>query len=51
MSLSRDGSRVAFALTTPTSPTDIYVSDLTFAAPKRVTTLNPQVASMALGET
>jgi dipeptidyl aminopeptidase/acylaminoacyl peptidase len=51
ISLSRDGSRVAFGLTTPTSPTDIYVSDLTFAAPKRVTTLNPQVASMALGET
>jgi dipeptidyl aminopeptidase/acylaminoacyl peptidase len=51
ISPSRDGSRVAFSLTTPTSPTDIYVSDLTFASPKRVTTLNPQVASMALGET
>ena len=51
IALSRDGSRVAFGLTTPTSPTDIYVSDLTFASPKRVTTLNPQVASMALGET
>ncbi|HSY82369.1 MAG TPA: LpqB family beta-propeller domain-containing protein, partial [Gemmatimonadaceae bacterium] len=51
VSISRDGSRAAFGLTTPTSPTDIYVSDLTFASPKRVTTLNPQMASMALGET
>src|SRR5581483_5995228 len=51
MSLNRDGSRVAFSMNTPTSPSDIYVSDLTFASPARVTTLNPQVASLALGQT
>jgi dipeptidyl aminopeptidase/acylaminoacyl peptidase len=51
ISLSRDGSRAAFGMSGPTSPSDIYVSDLTFASPKRVTNLNPQVASMALGQT
>ncbi|HZS59945.1 MAG TPA: S9 family peptidase [Gemmatimonadaceae bacterium] len=51
MSLNRDGSRVAFSMNTPTSPSDLYVSDLTFASPTRVTTLNPQVASLALGQT
>ena len=51
ISVSRDESRVAFGMTTPTAPSDIYVSDLTFASPKRVTTLNPQVGSIALGET
>lgn len=51
ISLSHDGSRVAFGMSTPTSPSDIFVSDLTFASPKRVTTLNPQIASLALGQT
>ncbi|HWZ57737.1 MAG TPA: S9 family peptidase [Gemmatimonadaceae bacterium] len=51
LSVSRDGSRVAFGLETPTASADVYVSDLKFGAPKRMTTLNPQLADVALGET
>ena len=51
MSVSRDGSRVAFGLETPTAPSDVYVSDLRFASPKKLTAINPQVADLALGET
>jgi dipeptidyl aminopeptidase/acylaminoacyl peptidase len=51
LSVSRDGSRVAFGLETPTASAEVYVSDLKFGAPKRLTTLNPQMADVALGET
>lgn len=49
-SLSADGSRAAFAMVTPTSPADVYVTDLRFRSPRRLTTINPQVASFALGQ-
>lgn len=51
LSWSKDGRRVAFAMDTPMSPAEVYVSDATFAAPTRLTTLNPQLASIALGQT
>jgi dipeptidyl aminopeptidase/acylaminoacyl peptidase len=51
MSVSHDGSRVAFGMETPSAPSDVYVSDLKFDAPKKLTTINPQVADVALGET
>jgi dipeptidyl aminopeptidase/acylaminoacyl peptidase len=51
VSISHDGSRVAFAMQTATAPRDIYVSDLHFASPKRVTLINPHVSDLALGET
>jgi dipeptidyl aminopeptidase/acylaminoacyl peptidase len=38
-------------LETPSAPADVYVSDLKFGAPKRMTTINPQIANIALGET
>ena len=50
LSWSKDGRRVAFAMETPMSPAEVYVSDATFATPKRLTTLNPQLASIALGQ-
>jgi dipeptidyl aminopeptidase/acylaminoacyl peptidase len=50
MSVSRDGSRTAFGLETPSAPADVYVSDLRFASPKKLTTINPQLADVALGE-
>lgn len=51
LSLSRTGNRVAFGLETPTSPADVYVSDLSFAAPRKLTTINPQMAGFELGTT
>jgi dipeptidyl aminopeptidase/acylaminoacyl peptidase len=50
-SVSKDGAHVAFSMETPTSPSDLYVSDLGFRSPRRLTTLNPQVAGFALGRT
>src|SRR5262249_59466257 len=34
----------------PTSSADVYSSDATFATPKKLTDANPQLASIALGE-
>lgn len=51
LSLSRDGKTVAYALETSASPADLHVGDLTFRTPRRLTTLNPQLAGFALGET
>jgi dipeptidyl aminopeptidase/acylaminoacyl peptidase len=51
LSVSRDGARVAFGWETPNAPADVYVSDLKFETPKKVTTINPQLADVALGET
>lgn len=51
LSWSKDGRRVAFAMQTPDAPTDVYVSDETFATPTRLTSLNPQIAQFALGHT
>jgi dipeptidyl aminopeptidase/acylaminoacyl peptidase len=50
-SYSEDGSKVAFAMETPKSPADVYVSDAAFSSPKKLTDLNPQISNMALGET
>jgi dipeptidyl aminopeptidase/acylaminoacyl peptidase len=51
LSVSRNGLRTAFGLETPTGPSDVYVSDLRFASPRKLTTINPQLADIALGET
>jgi dipeptidyl aminopeptidase/acylaminoacyl peptidase len=50
-SFSADGRTVAFAMDSPASPAEVYVADGSFAAPTRVTTSNPQLASVALGST
>jgi len=50
-SLSKDGRLAAYTLGSPDAPADVYVSDLTFASPKKLTDLNPQVRDLALGET
>jgi len=51
LSFSRDERSVAFAMDTPNAPADIYVSDLTFTSPRKLTDVNPQVRGFALGET
>ena len=36
---------------TPNAPADVFVSDPTFASPRKLTDVNPQVRGLALGET
>ena len=50
-SLSKDGRLAAFTMGSPNAPADVYVSDLTFASPKKLTDVNPQLRDIALGET
>ena len=50
-SLSHDGRLAAYTLGSSDAPADVYVSDLTFASPKRLTDINPQLRDIALGET
>ncbi|HSQ29227.1 MAG TPA: S9 family peptidase, partial [Gemmatimonadaceae bacterium] len=50
-SLSKDGRLAAYTLGSSDAPADLYVSDLTFASPKRLTDINPQLRDIALGET
>lgn len=49
-SFSDDERTVAFAMDSPASPADVYVTDASFAEPRRLTTVNPQLAQIALGE-
>jgi dipeptidyl aminopeptidase/acylaminoacyl peptidase len=46
---STNGKRVALVANTPWHPNEVYVGDGT-AAPKRITTLNPQLAGVTLGD-
>ncbi len=45
---SSNGARVALVANTPSHPNEVYVGDGT-AAPRRITTLNPQLAGIELG--
>jgi dipeptidyl aminopeptidase/acylaminoacyl peptidase len=47
--LSRGGSVAAFLLESPDWPAEVHVSSPDFASPRRLTTMNPQVESFALG--
>lgn len=49
-SFSKDGAKVAFAMDSPKSPADVYVSDASFTSPRKLTSVNPQLASVALGD-
>lgn len=49
-SLSEDERTVAFAMDTPTSPANVYVTNASFASPRKITDVNPQMAGLALGE-
>ncbi len=50
-SFSKDGMKVAFAMDSPKSPADVFVTDASFSSPRRVTNTNPQLAGFSLGET
>jgi dipeptidyl aminopeptidase/acylaminoacyl peptidase len=49
--LSRDGSKAAFIMESATQPPDVHVADLAFAAPRKLSDVNPEAADLALGET
>ena len=49
--VSRDGSRAAAVFESARTPPDLFVSDLTFSAPRKLTSLNPEASEFALGET
>ena len=51
ISLDKSGARAAMIIDSPTSPGEVYTSDVAFASPRKLTDANPQLASMALGET
>jgi dipeptidyl aminopeptidase/acylaminoacyl peptidase len=50
-SASRDGSKVAFTMDSPAAPSDVYVSGPDFANPRKLTTVNPESDTFALGDT
>ena len=50
-SFSKDGARVAMTMQTAMEPSDLYATDAMFAAPRRLTHMNPQLSGIALGET
>ncbi|HEY4130245.1 MAG TPA: S9 family peptidase [Gemmatimonadaceae bacterium] len=50
-SQSHDGRTVAFALGSSDSPSEVAVSDPTFASPRTLTKTNPQLANIAMGQT
>lgn len=50
-SFSADGSRVAFVMDSPLAPSEVYVADAGFSAPRKLTDVNPQTRDFALGDT
>jgi dipeptidyl aminopeptidase/acylaminoacyl peptidase len=50
-SVSRDGRTIVFTADAPDSATEIYVTDPSFANPRRLTNTNPQLAEVAQGQT
>jgi dipeptidyl aminopeptidase/acylaminoacyl peptidase len=48
--VSRDGARIVFLRQSATQPPDVYAAAPDFAAPRRLTAVNPQTARFALGE-
>ncbi|HEY4659372.1 MAG TPA: S9 family peptidase, partial [Gemmatimonadaceae bacterium] len=49
-SYSTDERTVAFAMDGPKATADVYVSDAAFSTPRKLTTVNPQLAQLTLGE-
>lgn len=49
-SFSKDGAKVAFTMESGAEPTDVYVSGVSFASPRKLTTVNAQVSDLSLGQ-
>lgn len=50
VSFDKNGTRVAMVIGTSMNPGDVYSSDASFNAPRKLTESNPQLADIALGE-
>ncbi|HEX4913756.1 MAG TPA: S9 family peptidase [Vicinamibacterales bacterium] len=50
-SVSRDGRTIIFTADAPDSAMEVYVTDPSFASPRRLTNTNPQLAEIAQGQT
>lgn len=48
---SRDGGVIAVIAESPIEPADVHAADASFTALRKLTTVNPQTANFALGET
>ena len=51
LSFDKSGAHAAMVIDSPMSASDVFTSDASFASPRKLTTTNPQLASIALGET
>ena len=51
VSFSKDGSRAVMTINSPMEPAEVYVGDATFASPRKLTNMHPELANIALGET
>ncbi len=49
--VSKDGKVIVFAMDAPDSATELYSTDPSFANPRRLTNINPQLAGIQQGET
>src|SRR5688500_604088 len=49
-SVSKDGKTIVVTMDAPDAATEIFVTDPSFANPRRLTTTNPQLAEIAQGE-
>jgi dipeptidyl aminopeptidase/acylaminoacyl peptidase len=50
ISMSKDGSKAALLIDSPSWPTEVYFSDAQTMTPKRLTNTNPWLADVALGQ-
>jgi len=49
-SFSKDGAKVAFTMESGAEPSDVFVSGVSFSSPRKLTTMNSQIAEIALGQ-
>jgi len=51
LSFDKSGAHAAMIIDSPTSASDVFAADASFASPRKLTNTNPQLTGMALGET
>jgi len=50
VSFDKSGAHTAFVMDSPMSPGNVYSADASFASPRKLSEVNPQLANLALGE-
>ena len=51
LSISKDGRTIVLTMDAPDAASEVYVTDPSFASFRKLTTTNPQIAGLALGQT